>query len=585
MGTVYRALDPVIDRTVAIKTISTQQAGVDAALVERLLMEARSAGRLHHSNIVTIFDFGHADDIAYIVMELVEGVDLGRLIAENHPLALPQKIDLLLQICAGLGYAHDRGVTHRDMKPSNVRITEDGTAKILDFGLARFDDTQLTKSGFISGTIAYMSPERINGQTGKSDDIFALGASAYELLTYRRAFPGSSTPEVMFKILTEPPPAPSSIAELPPDLDAVLLKCVAREAGDRYGSAHDFAAAVEEAFESDASQAFVTDSSRSQEFRASLLHWSPRRRTRDTRSRPFGSATASGATPTKLFQTDGTPSASAMTLPGVPSDATVTSQPMAAPATEIVRQPRRKYFGVAVAAAFITALVAAGALFLRRPESTAPVTTTQKAAITTASASVAASTETSTAASETVSTMELTAPISSPPKPATETVAPRPVPQPRKPEPAPKRPEPEPQNPEPRKDPEPTPVPVPVPPPPTPAPTPQPEPQPQPASDPREEISSFMRRVANAYETRDVAFFRENHLGFTEAMGNGVRNSPSTNVRLLIVSISVENPNRASVVVERTDQLPGGAPPAKQRLTYALERAGGEWKIRRFGRS
>lgn len=266
MGVVYQARDPVIDRIVAVKTISADSAGVTENQVERLLMEARSAGRLHHPNIVTVFDFGREDDLSYIVMEYAEGIDLGHLIASKQPLAFISRINIILQICEGLAFAHERGVTHRDMKPPNVRLTVDGTAKILDFGLARFDDTQLTQTGFISGTIAYMSPERLQGQAGASDDIFALGAIAYELLTYRRAFPGASAPEVMFKIVSESPPPVSTMAEVPPELDAIIGRSIAREASDRYPSVRAFADDLSGLLESPGVEEFIRSSARSAGF-------------------------------------------------------------------------------------------------------------------------------------------------------------------------------------------------------------------------------------------------------------------------------------------------------------------------------
>src|SRR5438067_1403215 len=243
MGVVYKARDPVIDRIVAIKTILVgQEVSEDDNLADRLTMEARSAGRLHHPNIVTVFDFGKEGELSYIVMEYVEGINLARIIDERRPLPLDTKISLIVQIANGLAYAHERGVIHRDMKPANVCIASPGTAKILDFGLARFDSTRLTKTGYMAGTIAYMSPERLGGTTGASDDIFALGAVAYEVLTYQRAFPGATPPEVFGKILGPvPPAAPSQIADVPTALDRVILKAMAKETEARYATAAEFA--------------------------------------------------------------------------------------------------------------------------------------------------------------------------------------------------------------------------------------------------------------------------------------------------------------------------------------------------------
>src|SRR5438445_4515533 len=244
MGVVYKARDPVIDRIVAIKTILVgEQVDEEENLADRLTMEARSAGRLHHPNIVTIFDFGKEGELSYIVMEYVEGINLAKLIDERRPLPLDMKLNLLTQIANGLAYAHERGVIHRDMKPSNVCIASPGTAKILDFGLARFDSTRLTKTGYMAGTIAYMSPERLSGTTGAADDIFALGAIAFELLTYQRAFPGNTPPEVFGKILAPgPPPAPSQVGDVPMALDHIVQKALARDVNERYNTAGEFAA-------------------------------------------------------------------------------------------------------------------------------------------------------------------------------------------------------------------------------------------------------------------------------------------------------------------------------------------------------
>jgi serine/threonine protein kinase len=266
MGVVYQARDTVIDRIVAVKTISPEAVGVGENQVERLLMEARSAGRLHHPNIVTVFDFGREDDLSYIVMEYAEGVDLGHVIGLKQSLGLAARVDIILQVCQGLAYAHDRGVTHRDMKPANVRLTFGGTAKILDFGLARFDDTHLTKTGFISGTVAYMSPERLQGQTGKSDDIFALGAVAYELLTYQQAFQGSSAPEIIFKIVSESPRPVSTVAELPSELDAVITRAMAREVSERFPSVQEFSDALAEVASSPGVALFISSAGRSADF-------------------------------------------------------------------------------------------------------------------------------------------------------------------------------------------------------------------------------------------------------------------------------------------------------------------------------
>lgn len=269
MGVVYQARDPEIDRIVAIKTISISRdlgplsSEMNAEdLLQRLKMEARSAGRLHHPNIVTVFDFGTDDDTSYIVMEYAEGIDLAEIIEGKYPLLVSDKLDILLQICSGLAYAHELGVVHRDMKPANVRLTSRRVAKILDFGLARFDTTRLTRTGFLSGTIAYMSPERIGGQSGPSDDIFALGGIAYELLTYKRAYPGTSPPEIMYKIMSVEPPPVSTVIELPQELDPIIQRSLAKDPQERFQSADDFGAELRDFRNSEVLRDFLSDERR-----------------------------------------------------------------------------------------------------------------------------------------------------------------------------------------------------------------------------------------------------------------------------------------------------------------------------------
>jgi serine/threonine protein kinase len=259
MGVVYGARDPFIDRIVAIKTIRIAESdNPEDDQIGRLRMEARSAGKLHHPNIVTIFDFGEEGDLSYIVMEFVRGTNLSRVVQSRKALPLSVKIDLMLQVARGLAYAHECGVVHRDMKPSNICVTVRGVAKILDFGLARFDNTRLTKTGYLSGTIAYMSPERFSGETGPQDDIFAAGAVAYELFTYNRAFPGESTPEIIAKILGGPMPKPvSEETGYPKSLDAIILRALDRDPMARYNSAAELVTTLEAFTHSDEYQQFV----------------------------------------------------------------------------------------------------------------------------------------------------------------------------------------------------------------------------------------------------------------------------------------------------------------------------------------
>ena len=297
MGVVYSARDPFIDRIVAIKTIRIAESdNPDDDQLGRLRMEARSAGKLHHPNIVTIFDFGEEGDLSYIVMEFVKGTNLSLVVQKKMALPLSVKLDLMLQVARGLAYAHECGVVHRDMKPSNICVTVRGVAKLLDFGLARFDNTRLTKTGYLSGTIAYMSPERFSGETGPQDDIFATGAVAYELFTYHRAFPGESTPEIIAKILGGPMPKPiSEQTGYPKGLDAIILRALDRDPMSRYSSAAELVTALEAFARSDEYQQFIAQERQQPEF-SEPLEW-PDDTVQSTSANPYSSGRSMSSVP------------------------------------------------------------------------------------------------------------------------------------------------------------------------------------------------------------------------------------------------------------------------------------------------
>ena len=614
MGVVYKARDPVIDRLVAIKTINEHADGVDDDFVRRLLVEARSAGRLHHPNIVTVFDYGEVDDICYIVLEYAEGIDLGRVIAAREPMALPARVDILLQVCSGLGYAHECGVTHRDMKPSNVCLLSDGVAKILDFGLARYDDTHLTKTGHLSGTVPYMSPERLNGQAGKSDDLFALGAVAYEVLTYQRAFPGTAAPEVMFKILTMTPPAPSTVAEVPPEIDAVILKCLEREPENRYESPYDFGEALNEAFSSDAAQRFVLSEQRSPEFRETLARWSaPRRRDLRSRSERARSGTlgarhtvaSEAALPTQITantdaQLGATQGVESPVTIAQPVPALLATSPEVVPAgapTEIVSRPAppsRRGLVYGAAAGVLLLVLSAVAINRFQPSPAGPPERQTSAGTASAPPATATGLEELSSqvkpALDTRSQTEISvqAPVTAT---VTTTRAPHPVdtsqpatPQRRSPVSTVQQRQPSTRQPETLADPVPQSVtpqsvaPVPV----TAAQPPPSQPAVRAAAPDPAEVSAFMRRVADAYQSRDAGFFRDHHLRYTDAMGNAIRNSPSVRVTMIVQKIDFAGADSATVTVQRKDEFQGGAQPASRGLVYHLERRNGGWRIARF---
>ena len=207
MGVVYRALDPVLNRPVAIKVMSDALAR-DTDLRGRFLREAQSAGSLQHPNVVTIYDFGEVDGHPFIAMEFVEGADLDEILRNRGQLSLVEKIDILIDVLNGLAYAHKRGIVHRDVKPANIRIDEEGRARIMDFGIAHLSSSNMTRTGMTVGTPAYMSPEQITGGAiAAASDIFAVGAVMYELFAGVQAFGGETLQSVMYRIVSAPAPA------------------------------------------------------------------------------------------------------------------------------------------------------------------------------------------------------------------------------------------------------------------------------------------------------------------------------------------------------------------------------------------
>jgi serine/threonine-protein kinase len=240
MGVVYRARDPIIDRVVALKTIDLALTGAAlASFEERFFQEARSAGRLNHPNIVTIYDAGKADGVAYIAMEFLEGASLREVLDEHPPLGVARVVETAAQIARGLAYAHEHGVVHRDIKPANVIILKNRRPKITDFGIARLGEADGISAERV-GSPKYMSPEQIRADAtldGRSD-VYSLGAVLYEMLTGRAAFTGESVTEIMRQVLEVNPPPPSMLnARVPPELDGIVMRMLAKRAEERYPSA------------------------------------------------------------------------------------------------------------------------------------------------------------------------------------------------------------------------------------------------------------------------------------------------------------------------------------------------------------
>lgn len=247
MGTVYEGFDPIIERTVAIKTVRLPDAADDetAEEIARFRREAQAAGRLTHPNIVGVFDYGETADLAYIVMEYVDGPPLKSLLDKNERFPVPRIVRIMEDLLAGLQFSHERGVVHRDIKPANLMLTKSGQAKIADFGIARIESSSMTQAGTVLGTPAYMSPEQFMGQVVDArSDIYSSGVLLYQLLTGERPFEGSMS-AIMHKALNTEAPLPSQISvTVPRPFDAVVRKAMAKRPDDRFASAQEFMAAI-----------------------------------------------------------------------------------------------------------------------------------------------------------------------------------------------------------------------------------------------------------------------------------------------------------------------------------------------------
>jgi serine/threonine-protein kinase len=235
MGIVYRARDTLLERIVAVKVISAP-IEENTELRERFFREARSAGQLSHKNIITIHDLGEHDSQPYLAMEYLEGQDLLARMAGPQRMSLRRRVEIATEICEGLDYAHVHGVVHRDIKPANIFITDAGTVKILDFGLARLVTSELTRSNMMMGTINYMAPEQIRGErVDHRGDVFSTSVVLYELLSGRRAFEADSFAATLYKILQEvPEPLQHIDPTIHPELIRIVERGLAKPRDERY---------------------------------------------------------------------------------------------------------------------------------------------------------------------------------------------------------------------------------------------------------------------------------------------------------------------------------------------------------------
>ena len=237
MGTVYKARDPFIGRLVALKTINPELVS-DPDILKRFYREAQSAGTLQHPNIVTIYDLGEADGRPYIAMAFVEGESLQSIINRRARIPVAVKLKLAQQFCEGLSHAHKHGFVHRDVKPANILVGNDGNVQVVDFGIVRLEATNLTKTGMFMGTIHYASPEQISdGHVDSRSDLWSVACVIYEFLAYKKAFDGSNIAAIVTKVLySEPDPLSVCAPDIPTELDKVISKGLKKNVEERYQS-------------------------------------------------------------------------------------------------------------------------------------------------------------------------------------------------------------------------------------------------------------------------------------------------------------------------------------------------------------
>ena len=244
MGVVYKAVDPLIDRTVAIKTINLDLSKEELANFEkRFQREVQSAGKLNHPNIVTVYDVGRTEGVAYMAMEFLEGKELREILDSGVVLPVEKVMHIATQVAEGLGFAHEHGIVHRDVKPSNVMVLKNGLVKITDFGIAQMSSATRTMSGMVMGSPKYMSPEQVVGQAvdGRSD-IFSLGIMLYEMLTGKTPFTGENISAIMYQILNDDPIPPRTFNQsIPEAINFIVLKALSKHPDQRYQNAKEMA--------------------------------------------------------------------------------------------------------------------------------------------------------------------------------------------------------------------------------------------------------------------------------------------------------------------------------------------------------
>ena len=250
MADVYCAEDLQLGRNVAVKLLYRRFAE-DSEFVERFRREASSAAGLQHPNIVGVFDRGEWDGTYYIAMEYLKGHTLKQLVRDHGAMPPDLAVDITIQVLRAAKFAHKRGVVHRDIKPHNVILDEEGRAKVTDFGIARAGASDMTETGSIMGTAQYLSPEQAQGQpVSPRSDLYSIGVMLYELLTGQVPFDAESAVTIALKHVSEPPSPPSQLnPAVPPALDAVVLRALEKDPALRFADADEFAAALLDARE------------------------------------------------------------------------------------------------------------------------------------------------------------------------------------------------------------------------------------------------------------------------------------------------------------------------------------------------
>ena len=243
MGVVYKCIDTVLNRYVALKTLNLHFAN-NPEIKERFYREAKILANLTHTNIVQVYELKEFENFCYLVMEYLEGESLKSIISNKKPLSQLSKLEIARQIANGVSYAHSKGVIHRDLKPANIFIREDGVVKILDFGVAKLKTSNITTKGTILGTISYMAPEQLQGkEIDERADIFAIGAIMYEMFSYRKPFHATNITEIMQKIIHK---SPDYIPRAPKNINEIIFKCLAKNPEERYQNADELKTEIEE---------------------------------------------------------------------------------------------------------------------------------------------------------------------------------------------------------------------------------------------------------------------------------------------------------------------------------------------------